>query len=134
MKINKYYEYYQMLKGKDLVFGWKESDKFDVFGEDVIISFEDKKSEDKDSWTSEEGINATRVSDYEKYFEAVSGFSPQGFIKTWTGEEEYLEDYQKDNNEKYRKDQGLFLMNLAKLIFYKKTFSMWGRVYKYLDS
>ena len=133
MKINKYYKYYELLKGKDLLFGWKE-ESFDVFEEDVIVSFEDKKSKEKTPWTSKEGINATKVSDYEKYFEAVSGFSAQDFIKIWSDEEEYLEDFQKEENENYREGQGLFLMKLAKLIFYKETFSMWGRVYKYLES
>ena len=134
MKINKYYKYYELLKGKDLLFGWKESDEFNVFEEDVIISFEDKKSSETNSWTSKEGINAAKVSDYEKYFEAVSGFNTQDFIKVWTDEEEYLEEYQKDDNQNYREGQGVFLMKLAKLIFYKETFSMWGRIYKYLEA
>ena len=128
MKIQKYYKYQEVYSGEGVMtFGWAECEKFNVREESVVISF---KKKEYDKIDKDYPMNATRLSDYKKYFISLTDFEPKDFIKIWEDDLESLEEYQKEVNVNYNDGEGMFLFNLANFIIYNEKFSYQNIVYK----
>lgn len=131
-KPNKIYLYEESASPNGTItYGWVESSNID-FELPVVISTLSKSkyvSESDAEWSRNEGITASYLSDYRKYFEASTGDTVESFLEKWEGvEDEVLNLLVEPDSD--REDRGRFMVLLAKLIRDGKKFSMYGRVYK----
>ena len=133
-KIDKVYSYSEVREGQNIYFGWTEGG--DLFDELIVISSPAsslKDSSDKD-WSLKEGVTASNISHYKKWFEANCSSSPEDFLKIWAKNKVGLELFQKNKNKSYRDGEGEFLLKLAALIQDGKKFTMFGRTYKVVST
>ncbi len=132
-KIGKIYSYKEeQVSDSTVEFGWVKTDDLDISGP-VVVSYPSKSkkvSEDDKEWSKKEGKNASSLECYIRYFSALTGLTPNAFLEEWEFDLEGLEEYRRDNNPSYRDEEGLFLINIAKLISESKRFSQFGRIYK----
>ena len=132
---DKFYSYGELEPDSDgsIAFGWTSILSIPE-GEDIVASYPSKSkrvTEDDVLWSTEEGRSAATLSDYRRYFSALTGSNPKDFLSTWEGKVESLESSQKSSFKGYRDNQGKFLLNLAKLLSGDKDrFSQFGRIYK----
>jgi len=135
-KIDKIYSYHEVRKDKYSVeFGWVPSNTINL-NKPVVISYPSKGksiSEEDKQWSSEEGKNASSLDDYEKYYAALTGESPDVFIDMWANGIPDLESLREKDNPGYRNGEGKFLYNLALLISTGKKFTEFGRIYKIIN-
>jgi len=135
-KIKKIYTYLEKKKDKRTIsFGWALSKSLDLNNPVVVSSVsKSKKVSDRDrAWSVKEGNSAATVLDYEKYFLSLTGEEPQAFIEKWESRTEELEELRKRLNKSYREEEGLFLLDLARLLDSGKKFTKFGRIYKIID-
>jgi hypothetical protein len=97
------------------------------------ISKSKKVLESDKEWSAKEGNSAATLSDYDKYFKSLTGDSPADFLKIWKAKTEELENVRKVSSQRYKEEEGAFLLSLAELISNGKKFSKFGRVYKIVD-
>ena len=139
MKVDKFYLYKELpSKGGNIFFGWTTAESIEPFQEgDLIVSYASKSkkvSKEDVDWSKEEGSSASPLVDYEKYFFALTGLSPDSFLERWSSNPEALEESRKKNGSSYRDGEGVLLLNLAQLLTGKKDkFSKFGRIYKRID-
>lgn len=133
-KIQRIYKYAEdPPKDGAIVFGWVESNELDLSGP-VVISYHSKTTkatEEERARSKEEGVNATSLSDYRKYFKSLTGFKPEDFLLRWerASDKEY-QSYWKGQFPDSDKDSHLFIKAIAKLIVEQKKFIMFGRGFK----
>ena len=131
---NKIYSYKEIPSSDGAItYGWVESSNID-FDLPVVISTLSKSkyvSEADAEWSRSEGLTASYLSDYRKYFEASTGDTVESFLEKWESSESSLNEIIKTDSE--REDRGRFMISLAKLIRDGKKFSMYGRVYKVIS-
>jgi hypothetical protein len=135
-RIKKIYAYHEEKKDKNTVsFGWVPSKSLDLNNPVVVSSVsKSKKVSDPDKeWSEKEGNNAASLLDYNKYFQSLTGDSPDDFVTKWELKEDELEELRKRANKMYREEEGIFLLSLAKLLSEGVKFSKFGRVYKIID-
>jgi len=136
-KIKTIYSYHEKRTDRNTVsFGWIASKSLDLNNPVVVTSVsKSKKVLDTDKeWSEGEGNNVASLEDYRKYFEALTGDTPDAFIGRWASDVVGLEEHRRLENEKYRESEGEFLLDLARLISSKKKFVKFGRVFKIVDT
>ena len=128
-KINKVYSYSEKREGQNIYFGWVEGGELN---DDVIVvsSPSTSLSEEDKEWSSKEGVTASNLSHYRKWFEATCSSKVEDFLTIWSKNKPGLELFQKNKNKNYRDGEGEFLLKLAELILKSKKFTMFGRTYK----
>ena len=87
-------------------------------------------NEDDAKWSKDAGINAASLSDYLRYFTALTGDSPDDFLAKWSDDLTKLEDLRKSSNPQYRDGEGEFLISLANLLKDGGKFTQYGRIFK----
>ena len=136
-KIKTIYSYHEKKIDKNTVkFGWVQSKSLDLNNPVVVTSISKSKKvldTDKD-WSEKEGNNAASLEDYRRYFEALTGDVPDGFISRWDSKVAELEEHRRLENNNYRESEGEFLLDLARLISSRKKFVKFGRVFKIVDT
>ena len=135
-RIKKIYAYHEEKQDKNTVsFGWVPSKSLDLNNSVVVSSVsKSKKTSDSDKeWSEKEGNSAASLSDYKRYFQSLTGESPDDFVSKWGLKEDELEELRKRANKRYREKEGAFLLSLAKLLSEGEKFSSFGRVYKIID-
>jgi hypothetical protein len=134
-KINKLYSYHEERVGDTVSFGWVSSKALSPDDSVVVSSVsKSKKVLDTDKeWSEKEGNSAATLSDYDKYFQSLTGESPVAFLKAWKAKAGELESVRRISSQKYKEEEGAFLLNLAELISKGKKFSKFGRVYKIVN-
>ena len=114
MKISKYFKYSKAYTGNNTFsFGWIEVEKFSISDEKCILSI--NLDDHKD-------VSVATLSDYYKFSESLTGFSPKEFVAIWEDDIPILEDYQKDQSADYEEGQGKFIFDLNKLLLSGETF------------
>tara|TARA_Y100000310_G_C20374408_1_gene665049 strand:- start:140 stop:583 length:444 start_codon:yes stop_codon:yes gene_type:complete len=131
-KIKKIYSYHEEKNDESISFGWRSSKSIDLDRSVVVstVSKSKKVSENDREWSRQEGNSVASLNDYNRYFEALTGGTPDDFVKAWASRLEELEKARRRDNERYREGEGEFLLNLANLLSNGKKFSKFGRVYK----
>tara|TARA_Y100000310_G_scaffold276024_1_gene292882 strand:+ start:977 stop:1420 length:444 start_codon:yes stop_codon:yes gene_type:complete len=135
-KIKKVYSYHEEKIDDSISFGWRASKEIDL-DESIVVSTmsKSKKASENDiEWSRREGNSAATLVDYTRYFEALTGGTPDDFVKAWESRLVELEDARKRDNQRYREGEGEFLLSLAKLLSEGKKFSKFGRVYKIVST
>jgi len=134
-KINKLYSYHEESVGDTTSFGWVLSESLRSDESMVVSSISKSKKvlESDKEWSAKEGNSAATLSDYDKYFKSLTGDSPADFLKIWKEKTEELESVRKVSSQRYKEEEGAFLLSLAELISNGKKFSKFGRVYKIVD-
>jgi len=135
-KIKKVYAYHEMKQDKNTTaFGWVLSKSLDLNNPVVVsaVSKSKKISDDDMQWSTKEGNSAASVSDYKRYFEALTGESPGVFLSKWADNKDELEEIRRRSNDRYRDGEGEFLLGLANLLDAGKKFVKFGRIYKIID-
>jgi hypothetical protein len=135
-RIKKIYAYHEERQDKNTMsFGWVPSKALDLNNPVVVssVSKSKKVSESDREWSEKEGNSVASLSDYKKYFEALTGESSDEFISKWGFKEDELEELRKRANKRYKEGEGSFLLSLARLISDDEKFSSFGRVYKVVD-
>jgi len=131
-KIKKIYSYYEEKEKDTIRFGWVPSKSLDLNNPVVVTSIsKSKKVLDSDKeWSAKEGNNVASLGDYNKYFKALTGDVPTGFIGKWETKVVELEEHRRKGNENYRDNEGEFLLDMARLLSDGKKFTKFGRVFK----
>ena len=134
-RIKNIYAYKELKDGESIEFGWEEASDLDDDFYIVSYSSSSKKTSIKDKeWSKKEGKNIATVSDYNKFFLALTGYSPAEFIEEWgsASKKADLEEYWKGRSLKYRDKEGSFILNLANILIdpNSKGFSMYGRIFR----
>jgi hypothetical protein len=135
-KIKKVYAYHEMKQDKNTTaFGWVLSKALDLNNPVVVsaVSKSRKISDNDRKWSVKEGNSAASVSDYRRYFEALTGETPSSFLSKWSDSQDELEEIRRRSNERYREGEGEFLLGLANLLDTGKKFVKFGRIYKIID-
>lgn len=115
MKVSKYLKYSEAYSGnKTINFGFEETDKFNLSEQETMISIDMNKGNE---------VSAIKKEDCFKYFKAMTGYSPSEFLKIWSDSVDILEEFQREDNPKYKEGEGEYLISLAKLISLNKQFS-----------
>lgn len=116
----------------EVSFGWIPMDKGRL-ETPFVMSYGSKSkavNEDDAKWSKDAGINAASLSDYLRYFTALTGDSPDEFLEKWKEDEPKLEALRKSSNPNYRDGEGAFLMSLAALLKDGGKFTQYGRIFK----
>ena len=116
----------------EVSFGWIPMDKGRL-ETPFIMSYGSKSksiSEDDAKWSKDAGINAASLSDYLRYFTALTGDSPDDFLERWKEDKLGLEELRKSSNPNYRDGEGGFLLSLATLLKDGEKFTQYGRIFK----
>ena len=132
-KIQKIYSYSEVREGNKIYFGWIDGG---TLNEEWIILSAPSSSKASDSdkeWSSKEGVTASNLSDYIKWFEATCSTKVEDFYTIWSKNKSGLELFQKNKNPSYREGEGELLIRLADLILNKKKFTQFGRTYKLVN-
>jgi hypothetical protein len=135
-KIKKVYAYHEEKSDESISFGWIASKKINLNNSVVVSTVSKSKNvsdNDKD-WARLEGNSVASLDDYNKYFQSLTGGTPDDFIKAWGVRPEALELSRQRDNDKYRDGEGEFILSLANLLSNGKKFSKFGRVYKIIDT
>ena len=116
----------------EVSFGWIPMDKgrLEV---PFIMSYGSKAktiNEDDAKWSKDAGINAASLSDYLRYFTALTGDSPDEFLVKWSEDKPKLEALRESSNPNYRDGEGDFLLSLASLLKDGGKFTQYGRIFK----
>ena len=135
-KIDKIYSYHEVRKDKYLVeFGWVPSDVINL-NKPVVVSYPSKGKNISDldkQWSSSEGKSVSSLDDYERFFAALTGETPDVFIDMWADSILDLESLREKDNPQYRVGEGKFLYGLATLISTGKKFTEFGRIFKIIS-
>jgi len=116
----------------EVSFGWIPMDKRRL-ETPFVMSYGSKSktiNEDDAKWSKDAGINAASLSDYLRYFTALTGDSPDDFLAKWSDDLTKLEDLRKSSNPQYRDGEGEFLISLANLLKDGGKFTQYGRIFK----
>ncbi len=129
-RVDKVYSYSEVREGNTVYFGWIDGGELN--DEYIVISSPSttKASDEDKQWSSSEGITASNLSHYRKWFEVLTQSSVDDFLTIWSKNKSGLELFQKNKNKSYREGEGEFLIKLAELIKNHKKFSLFGRTYK----
>ena len=131
------YKYHEERKDKaNIEFGWRVSEVIDIT-KPIIISYYSRTkfaSEDEIEASKSEGKNIALLSDYIKFFTALTGVTPKEFYNKWknagAGE---LKRYWNGVSPSSDDRQHLFVFKLSELILTEKKFVMYGRGYKMMN-
>jgi hypothetical protein len=132
-KIGKFYKYAEHRVGDRVEFGWVPAEDVDT---PAVISYNSKSqsvTEEQAEWSKEEGVNATSLSDYRRYFAALTGDEAEDFLDKWEDKLADFPTHWASLQSNYTEEQGKFVVALARLIVDEKKFSMFGRVYKVIS-
>ena len=120
----------------EIMFGWRTL-PVEQLTTPCIVTYGSKAksvSEEEMAWSKEAGVNAASLSDYMKYFKALTGDSPEDFLSKWQDSIEELESIRQSANPQYKEGEGSFLISLASLLTEGKRFTRYGRIFKLIDS
>jgi hypothetical protein len=139
-KVNKFYSYVEEKVAvtptvSNIFYGWEQSDVIDTSQKLVLstASKSKKVTDDEASWSKQEGISATSLADYRRYFVAATGESPENFLDKWKDSLDKLESLRESENPQYRSGEGDFLIKLSRLIVSGDKFVKFGRIYKVIS-
>lgn len=134
-KIDKFYKYAERNAGHKVIeYGWVLTDNVDL---PAVISYNSKSQSvtpEQAEWSKAEGVNATSLEDYKKYFYALTGKYAHEFLEEWSDKLDQFSTYWISHFKSGTEEQANFIIAVAKLIAEGKKFSMLGRVYKIIDS
>lgn len=136
-KISSIYSYLETRSSNSRVeFGWVIAKAIDI-NEPIVVSYPSRSKYINDidkEWSKEEGKNATSLSDNERYFNALTGYSASQFIDIWSDNIGSFSDIWRDKNPNARDEEEEFLLDLARLIVNGKRFTKFGRVFKIINA
>jgi hypothetical protein len=137
MEVSNYYKYgEEKIDGTTTAFGWVVADSLPE-DEDYIVAYHSRSkfaSDEEVQASKTEGTNGTTVSDYRKFFEALTGTSPAYFYEKWDTKEEDLNLYWRTNYPEADDKQYMFMLKLARLIVTGKKFVMYSRGFKLVNA
>ena len=135
-KIKSCYAYHEeRASDTEVTFGWIPMDKTRL-ETPFVMSYGSKGksvSEEDLDWSKEAGVNAASLSDYFRYFSALTGDSPEEFLSKWGSDLGKLEDLRKSTNTNYGEGEGEFLLSLARLLQGGDKFTKYGRIFKVIN-
>lgn len=116
----------------EVSFGWipMERSRLEI---PFVMSYGSKSkavSDNDAKWSKDAGINAASLSDYLRYFTALTGDSPDEFLTKWNEDVLKLEALRESSNPGYRDGEGSFLLSLANLLKDGGKFTQYGRIFK----
>lgn len=119
----------------EIAFGWVPLDTANLEMPFIVSYGSKSKSVSKDDaeWSKQAGVNAASLSDYLRYFNSLTGDSPEEFISKWGDDEDKLEEVRSSSNPQYREGEGAFLLSLASLLLGGSKFSKYGRIFKLIN-
>ena len=132
-KVNSCFAYHEeRTSDTEVSFGWIPMDKGRLETPFVMSYGSKAKSitEEDAKWSKNAGSNAASLSDYLRYFTALTGDSPSDFLDKWSDDSSGLEDLRKSSNPQYRDGEGVFLISLANLLKDGGKFTQYGRIFK----
>jgi hypothetical protein len=136
-KVDKLYAYRQDADSESakIFFGWENTAVLNLSEKIVLstVSKSKKLTEEEIEWSKKEGVTATSLEDYDRFFRASLDVSPADFLEKWDCRLGELELERKTSNPLYRDGEGKFLLALARFISTEKRFSLFGRVYKVIS-
>lgn len=135
-KINKVYAYAESRVDKNKVeFGWVNTELKATEGKFVVsYASRAKGIEERDiEFSKSEGKNLITLSDYETYFQSLTGKNPTDFLEKWDGKEKVLYKFWRDKYPVQRHGEPKFLMKLARLATTGKQFTFYGRIFKIIE-
>ncbi len=134
-KINNIYSYHQNDLGDNKVeYGWKNSDDLNL-DEPIVLTYQSKSKKISDEdlrWSESEGKNAANLSCYLNYFFASTKMSPEDFLDKWGGNENELTKL--NTSADTRGGEGLFMIDLARLLVNGGKMVRYGRIFKIINS
>ena len=107
MKIHNYYIYKETQEtgSPEIKFGWDRVDTLNKSEDELILSYSSKSKKiiksDSD-WSKAEGTSAFTKADCSRFFNALTGDTPEDFYNKWNGNIGRLEVHWKDKNSEYR--------------------------------
>ena len=136
-KINSIYSYLETRSSNSRVeFGWVTAKAIDI-SEPIVVSYPSRSKYINDAdtdWSKAEGKNATILSDNERYFNALNGYSASQCVDIWSDNIESFSDIWREKNPNARDEEEEFLLDLAMLIVSGKRFTRFGRVFKIINA
>ncbi len=134
-KINNIYTYHQTaLDGNRVEYGWKNASELNL-DEPIVLTYQSKSKKISDEdlrWSESEGKNAANISCYLNYFFASTKMTPESFLEKWSGNEDELAKL--NTYDETRGDEGLFMIDLARLLISGGKMVRYGRIFKIINN
>jgi hypothetical protein len=134
-KINNIYSYHQVeLNDNKVEYGWKASEILNLDGP-IVVTYQSKSKRISDedlNWSEAEGKNAANLSCYLNYFYAATKMEPDAFLSEWNGNEGELSSLNTASDK--RGDEGLFMIDLARLLVNGGKMVRYGRIFKIINN
>tara|TARA_R110002020_G_scaffold50716_7_gene143211 strand:+ start:5731 stop:6174 length:444 start_codon:yes stop_codon:yes gene_type:complete len=134
-KISNVYRYAEtnIAQAKEISFGWVRTDVIDL-NNPVILSYPSKSkkfSVDLLEWSNKEGTSAVGLSDYSRYFLAVTSKTPDEFMTVWQDKRDEFTSGKSLAGEKMDHE---YIFCLAELLSFGKKFILGGRIFKLINN